>query len=244
MVLNQLSSKVLIIIPAYNEAGNIGKTIADIRLNTTDVDILVVDDGSKDSTADEARKAGVKVVSLPFNLGIGGAVQTGFQYAYRYDYDIAVQIDADGQHDASFLNTILTPIIEDKADMSIGSRFIEQTGGFRSTFSRRLGIGFFTHLINSLTGIKITDPTSGFRAHNKKLIDVFANYYPHDFPEPEAIVVAKRLKARISEVAVVMRPRQGGSSSIKSFKSFYYMLKVTLAILLHMIYRNERTKAE
>jgi len=169
------------------------------------------------------------------NLGIGAAVQTGFQYAQRHQYDIAIQMDGDGQHDVSFVEKILEPIRRDEADMVVGSRFLEKTGGFQSSFSRRLGINFFVHLISALTGVKITDPTSGFRAYNKKMIALFAEYYPHDFPEPEAIVVSQQAGARIVEISVVMRAREAGSSSIRYFKTLYYMVKVTLAILLHMI---------
>ena len=153
------------------------------------VDILIINDGSTDGTAQEACQAGGMVVSLPFNLGIGAAVQTGFQYAQRHGYDIAVQIDGDGQHDASFLSKIVEPIRRDEVDMVVGSRFLEKTG-FQSSFSRRMGINFFVHLINGLTGVKVSDPTSGFRAYNKKMIALFSEYYPSDFPEPEAIVVA------------------------------------------------------
>jgi glycosyltransferase involved in cell wall biosynthesis len=231
------SSKILVIVPAFNEQGNIGRTVQEILRGPVSVDVLVIDDGSKDATADEARAAGAKVVSLPFNLGIGGAVQTGFQYAWRHGYSIAVQIDGDGQHDAGFLPQLLAPVMQGTADMSVGSRFMEASEGFKSSFSRRLGIGFFVHLINALTGVRVTDPTSGFRAHNQKLIQVFARYYPHDFPEPEAIVVARRMNAGITEVPVVMRSRKAGASSIRHFKSMYYMLKVTLAILLHMLRR-------
>ncbi len=227
--------RILVIVPAFNEAGNIGRTIDQIRRSSILLDVIVIDDGSGDATAQEARAHGAKVVSLPFNLGIGGAVQTGFQFAYLGGYDIAVQIDGDGQHDPSFLPSLLAPIIEGKSDMVVGSRFIEASDGFKSTFGRRVGIRFFVHLINVLTGVKVTDPTSGFRAHNKKLIKVFARYYPHDFPEPEAIVVARRLNARIEEVPVIMHARQAGSSSIRYFKSLYYMVKVTFAILLHMM---------
>ncbi len=230
--------KILVIIPAYNEAGNIGRTVEQVRAAGTD--ILVIDDGSRDNTAAEARGKGARVVSLPFNLGIGGAVQTGFQYAHRHGYDIAVQIDGDGQHDVAFLSKLLAPVIAGEADMSVGSRFIEASQGFKSSFSRRIGINFFVHLINLLTGARVTDPTSGFRAYNKKLIASFAKYYPHDFPEPEAIVVARRMDAKIVEVPVVMRARQAGNSSIRHFKSMYYMAKVTLAILLHMMHRRER----
>lgn len=228
--------KVLVIIPAFNEAGNIGPTVDQVRAQDLKADIVVIDDGSSDATAQEAARHGAIVLSLPFNLGIGGAVQTGFQYAFAGGYDIAVQIDGDGQHDAAFLPKLIGPVLAG-ADLSVGSRFMEDSDGFKSSFGRRIGIGFFVHLINVLTGTRVTDPTSGFRAHSKKLIAVFARYYPHDFPEPEAIVVARRMNAQIAEVPVVMRPRQGGSSSIGNVKSLYYMLKVTFAILLHMIRR-------
>ncbi|MBI4309944.1 MAG: glycosyltransferase family 2 protein [Candidatus Omnitrophica bacterium] len=232
--------KILIIVPAYNEAGNIGRTVEDIRSVDAAADVLVIDDGSKDATAQEARSHGARVVSLPFNLGIGGAVQTGFQYAHQGGYDIAVQIDGDGQHSAVFLPQLLAPIAASRADMVIGSRFAAETPqGFKSTFGRRIGIRFFARLINALTGAGVTDPTSGFRAHNKKLIAAFARHYPHDFPEPEAIVAARRINAAITEVPVVMRARGAGSSSIRYFKSMYYMLKVTFAILLHMVRKKE-----
>jgi glycosyltransferase involved in cell wall biosynthesis len=233
--MNLSSAKILIIVPAFNESGNIVRTITDIRKQYVPVDIVVIDDGSKDSTAKEAAATGVKVVSLPLNLGIGGAVQTGFQFALQHGYDIAVQMDGDGQHDANYLIKILTPIIEGKADMAIGSRFMEDNDGFKSSFARRIGIGFFVRLINGLTGLNITDPTSGFRAHNQKMIEFFARNYPQDFPEPEAIVVAKRIGARIQEAPVVMRKREDGQSSIGQLKSLYYMVKVTFAICLHMI---------
>ncbi len=235
--MTSIPAKILIIVPAFNEAGNIGRTIAEIQRIPIPIDICVIDDGSRDATAREAREAGARVISLPFNLGIGGAVQTGFQYAFRYGYDIAVQIDGDGQHDAAFLPQLIAPVLAGRCDMCVGSRFLEESNGFKSSFSRRIGIHFFVHLINLLTGVGITDPTSGFRAHNKKLIRVFAGYYPHDFPEPEAIVVAKRLKAVITEVPVVMRRREAGNSSIGRAKSVYYMIKVTFAIVLHMIRR-------
>ena len=233
--MNPVSAKILIIVPAFNESGNITRTIADIKKQNLPVDILVVDDGSSDATAQQALQAGACVVSLPFNLGIGGAVQTGFQYALQYGYIVAVQMDGDGQHDAAFLRKLVAPILEDQADMAIGSRFIKDDGGFKSSFARRLGIHFFVRLINTLTGLNITDPTSGFRAHNRKIIEAFAQEYPQDFPEPEAIVTAQCLGARISEVAVMMRKREGGQSSIRQLKSLYYMVKVTFAICLHMI---------
>jgi len=233
--MNTSNKKILIIVPAFNECGNIGRTVAEIRKCANGVDILVIDDGSSDATAYEAGLAAGMVVSLPFNLGIGAAVQTGFQYAQRHQYDIAVQIDGDGQHDASFLGKLIEPLVLQNADIVVGSRFLEKTGGFQSSFSRRMGIKFFVHLINLLTGVKVKDPTSGFRAYNKKMIALFSEYYPHDFPEPEAIVVAQQAGARIVEVSVVMRAREAGNSSIRYFKTLYYMIKVSLAILLHMI---------
>jgi len=234
--------RILAIVPAFNECGNIGRTVQEIRQTGLGVDILVIYDGSMDATAEEARQAGGMVISLPFNLGIGAAVQTGFQYAQKHQYEIAVQIDGDGQHDPAFLDKIVEPLRRGEADMVIASRFLAKTGGFQSSFSRRVGINFFVHLINVLTAVKINDPTSGYRAYNKRMIGLFAEYYPHDFPEPEAIVVAQQAGARIIEMPVAMRRREAGSSSIRYFKTLYYMVKVTLAICLHMI-RQRRPKA-
>lgn len=233
--------KMLIIIPAYNEAGNIANTIKEILAFKKDylIDILVVDDGSKDNTFSEAVSSGVDVICLPFNLGIGGAVQTGFQYAFLRDYDFAIQIDGDGQHDVNYLEDILCPVLSDEFDMVIGSRFLPPYLGYQSSFVRRIGINFFSSLISFLIGCKVTDPTSGFRCFNKKLIKVFAGYYPHDFPEPEAIVVAKRYNARIKEVPVKMRKRMSGNSSIRYLKTLYYMIKVTFAIVLDKVKVNK-----
>lgn len=233
--MNPPNNKILVIVPAFNECGNIGRTVEEIRKSAKGVDILVIDDGSADATAIEASQAGGMVVSLPFNLGIGAAVQTGFQYAQKYQYDIAVQVDGDGQHDPAFLQKIVDPVLQGDADMVVGSRFLQKNEGFQSSFSRRVGINFFVHLINVLTHVKINDPTSGFRSYNKKMIAIFSQYYPQDFPEPEAIVVAHQAGARIIELPVEMRKREAGSSSIRYFKTLYYMVKVTLAILLHMI---------
>ncbi len=230
------SPKILIIIPAFNEEANIRKTLREISAVPLKLDVIVIDDGSKDLTAREAKEAGANVISLPFNLGIGGAVQTGFQFAHERGYDIAVQVDGDGQHDPAYLKVILDPVIRDEADMTIGSRFMPAAEkGDQSSFARRIGINFFVSLIGLLTGKHVYDPTSGFRAYNKKMIKLFARHYPSDFPEPEAIVVAQRFNARIQEFPVIMRKRQGGASSIKYFKSLYYMMKVTLAIILDML---------
>jgi glycosyltransferase involved in cell wall biosynthesis len=226
-------TKILAMIPAYNESTSIEKVLAELKAAGLPVQPLVIDDGSKDDTARKARQAGALVITLPFNLGIGGAVQTGYRYAEQNGYDIAVQIDGDGQHDPSYLPKILAPLLEGRADLVVGSRFLH-AGGFRSSRMRRAGIRFFVFLIRLLTGLSCSDPTSGFRACNRSLIRVFAAYYPMDFPEPEAIVIARRLGVRIEEVPVVMRSRQLGKSSIGKLKSPYYMIKVTLAIMLQM----------
>ena len=230
-----MKAKVLIIVPAFNEGRNIQGTVVEILAQSMPVEVLVVNDGSLDNTAEIAERAGAKVVNLPFNLGIGGAVQTGYRYAFDNNFDIAIQVDGDGQHDPAYLVGLVGPILQGRSDMCVGSRFLESKAGFRSSFLRRIGIRFFYFLIRLLTGLTVTDPTSGFRACGRKLIELYARYYPLDFPEPEAIVVARRMGAKIIELPVVMRARKGGKSSIGTRKSMYYMIKVTLAILLHMI---------
>jgi glycosyltransferase involved in cell wall biosynthesis len=227
-----LSKKILIIVPAYNEEGNIRNTIKEILSLDLTTSIIVVNDGSGDNTEEEARSAGAQVLSLPFNLGIGGAVQTGFIFAKEHSFDIAVQVDGDGQHDVSYVPQLIEPLLRDEADMTVGSRFLPPYLGYQSSFIRRIGIDFFAQLISFITQYKVTDPTSGFRAYNKKMINIFAEYYPQDFPEPEAISVGGRYQARITEIPVQMRKRTSGNSSIRYFKSLYYMIKVTFAILL------------
>lgn len=227
--------KILIVIPAYNEQESVQKTINEVFTSKLPLSAVVINDGSTDQTALKVSKTDALLISLPFNLGIGGAVQTGFKFAKDHDFDLVVQVDADGQHDISFLETLVEPVLNNEVDMSIGSRFIPPYTGYQSSFVRRIGINFFARLISFLTKYKITDPTSGFRAYNKKMINVFAQYYPHDFPEPEAIVVAGRYRARIKEVPVEMRKRLSGRSSIRYFKTLYYMIKVTIAILLGRI---------
>lgn len=230
-----IDKKILIIIPAYNEAENIKKTIEEVRALQPHLDILVIDDGSSDHTAINAKAAGVSVVSLPFNLGIGAAVQTGLQYAFYRNYDIVVRVDADGQHDVQCVPALIDFIESLKADIVIGSRFVDPSSDYRSSFVRRIGIQFFAHLISFLTRCKITDPTSGFNAFNKKGIKIFAQDYPYDFPEPESIVIAQRAGLKIVEIPVKMRKRLSGHSSIRYCKTLYYMIKVTFAILLDMI---------
>lgn len=225
--------KVLIIIPAFNEADSIRPVVQRIKKMHPEVSVLVVNDGSTDETSREAYEAGARVVTLPYNLGIGGAVQTGYKVAFKEGYDIAVQIDGDGQHDPVYLDALLKPVRAGELDMCIGSRFLDENdAGFKSTFMRRIGIQMFVKLLDYLIQVKLTDPTSGFRAINRKLIERFAESYPIDFPEPEAIKHAQRYGAKIGEVPVKMKDRQGGQSSIRYFKTAYYMIKVTLAILI------------
>ncbi len=234
-----MEPKILIIIPAFNESGSIAKLIQRIRVSIPRADLVVINDGSSDNTEEIALKAGAPVASLPCNLGIGGSVQTGYQIAFENGYDVAVQIDGDGQHDPSYVTALIQPILEDRLDLCIGSRFLNPNSeSFRSTFLRRFGILFFCRLLGLLTGLHVTDPTSGFRATGKTLIRAFALYYPVDFPEPEAIKIAQRHSARVGEIPVLMHERQGGRSSIRYFATLYYMIKVTLAILIDMLKKN------
>lgn len=224
----------LIIIPAYNESACIENTVRDIMENAPDFDYVIINDCSTDNTREICEKNGFNIVNLPINLGIGGAVQTGYMYAEEYGYDVAVQVDGDGQHDAQFLRTMANYLEEHQVDMVIGSRFIEKEG-FQSSFMRRVGISYFTGLIKLMTGKKITDPTSGLRMAGRNVIRLFANSYPKDYPEPESTVAALKRKYVIEEIPVVMRERQGGESSITLKKSVYYMIKVTLAIFMEAL---------
>ncbi len=226
--------KKLIIIPAYNESENIKDTVENIKTNAPDFDYVVINDCSTDNTLDILKSHNYNYVSLPINLGIGGAVQTGYKYAKEFDYDVAVQVDGDGQHDPVFLNYMADYLQEHELDMVIGSRFIDKEG-FQSSFMRRVGINYFTGLIRLLTGKKITDPTSGLRMAGKKVINLFADNYPVDYPEPETAVTAINNGMKIEEIPVIMKERQGGVSSITLKKSVYYMVKVTLAIIIERL---------
>jgi len=223
--------RVLIIIPAHNEAASIAGVIDDINMHLPDADILVVDDGSSDKTGAIAIRSGAEMVQMPFNLGIGSTVQTGFIYAQKEGYDIAVQVDGDGQHDASQLPALLAPIIDDEDDLVVGSRYLAKTDYVGST-SRRTGTAIFSKLLSLLLGQRVTDATSGFRAMNRELINLFADDYPRDYPEVEALLLAHVARLRIKEIPVKMRQRSGGSSSINYFRSLYYMVKVFLALLV------------
>ena len=225
------SEKTLIVVPAFNEQHNILRVIGDIRKDVPDADILVVNDCSQDGTAEQARLAdGVKVVDLPYNLGIGGAVQTGFKYARSQGYGYMVQIDGDGQHVPGEVNKLRLEMAASGSDMVIGSRFLD-VHSFQTTYCRRMGIRFFYYLFRLLINARITDSTSGFRLYNKKCIAVLAQRYPSDYPEPDAIILLKKQGLAISETGVAMKARQHGESSITAIKSPYYMAKVILSIL-------------
>ncbi|HGK8167000.1 TPA: glycosyltransferase family 2 protein [Streptococcus pyogenes] len=223
--------KKLIIIPAYNESSNIVNTIRTIESDAPDFDYIIIDDCSTDNTLAICQKQGFNVISLPINLGIGGAVQTGYRYAQRCGYDVAVQVDGDGQHNPCYLEKMVEVLVQSSVNMVIGSRFITKEG-FQSSFVRRIGIKYFTWLIALLTGKKITDATSGLRLIDRSLIERFANHYPDDYPEPETVVDVLVSHFKVKEIPVVMNERQGGVSSISLTKSVYYMIKVTLAILV------------
>ena len=223
--------KKLVIIPAYNESENIVNTVKEIKEKASDFDYVVINDCSSDKTLEILESNHLNYINLPVNLGIGGAVQTGYKYALEHEYDMAVQVDGDGQHDPVYLHSLEETLIKENADMVIGSRFIKNEG-FQSTFARRMGIVYFTNMIKSLTGTTITDPTSGFRLVNKDVITLFANDYPRDYPEPESIVALLKRKKKVIEVPVQMKERQGGVSSIRLWNSVYYMIKVSIAILV------------
>ena len=231
MTVKNNGEKILLIIPAYNEAENIEKVVNNLIKNYPQYDYVIVNDGSRDETEEICLKNHYQVLNLPLNLGIGGAVQTGYRYALKNHYDIAIQIDGDGQHDIAYVEKLIEPIISGDADITIGSRFIEKEG-FQSSTTRRMGISFLSGLIHLLCFQKVRDVTSGFRAVNKKFIKLYAENYPSDYPEPEAIVAAIMHRGKIIEVPVIMKERAGGSSSINLRRSVYYMIKVTLAILV------------
>lgn len=223
--------KYLAIIPAYNEEKNIYKVVSSIKKSSLKVDVVVVNDGSKDNTESEAKRAGAKVLSLSSNLGIGGAVQTGYLYALYNDYDAAVQIDGDGQHSPKDLERLADELNSSEADMVIGSRFICKSI-YKPNVFRKIGIKYFSMLVSFLCRSSYYDTTSGYRMVNRKGISLFANYYPQDYPEVETIVYAVKNGLKVKEISVDMNKRQGGKSSITPIKSIYYMLKVTLASLI------------
>lgn len=228
--------KKLVIIPAYNEQGGIEKTVQDILSNAPDFDYVIINDCSTDHTLEVCERNGFHVVSLPVNLGIGGGVQTGYVYAWRNGYDIAVQFDGDGQHNARYLDAMADKLVKEQLDMVIGSRYIKKEG-FQSTGLRRFGIRYFTGLIKLVTGQKITDPTSGMRMVGRDVIELYAKNYPKDYPEPESVVTILKKGKKVAELPVQMNAREEGVSSISPRKSVYYMIKVSLAILIAALRR-------
>lgn len=229
---------ILVLIPAFNEQESIPHVLDAVAKQNSSWDILVVNDGSSDQTEAVVRdvRVGAQVMTFPFNVGIGSAMSLGFFYARNKGYDAVIRVDADGQHDVGFMQNVLAPVLNDETDISIGSRFIGPfQKGYQSSFVRRIGINFFARLITLLIRQKITDPTSGFNAFSKRAIGLFAQYYPLDYPEPEAIVLAKRAGLRVKEVPVQMNERLAGSSSIRYIKTLYYMINVTMAIMLNYL---------
>jgi glycosyltransferase involved in cell wall biosynthesis len=222
----------LAVVPAYNEADTVARVVAALHGAAPNFDVVVIDDGSTDSTAARAERAGAKVLRLPFNLGIGGAVQAGFAYALEHDYDYVVQVDGDGQHDPGEIAILWEAMGRSpEVDMICGSRFATDTG-YIAPVSRRTGIHIFAFLLSRLVGQPVTDPTSGFRLYNRRAIQLFARDYPHDYPEVEAVLMLHHNRLRMREVAVRMFQRGGGVSSIRSGKSAYYMVKVLLALFV------------
>lgn len=226
--------KKIAIIPAYNERDSIVKTVSDLQKKAPDFDYVIINDCSTDDTMDVCREHGLHVLNLPINLGIGGAVQTGYLYAYNNNYDLAVQFDGDGQHDAAYLEMMSRVLEEKQLDMVIGSRFIKKEG-FQSSGLRRVGIRYFAFLTKFLFGKEITDATSGMRMCNRRVMELFIKEYPRDYPEPESVARLLRHKCRIEEVPVIMHERETGVSSISLKKSGYYMIKVSLAVLIERL---------
>ncbi len=229
-----MTVKIVVIVPAYNEEQNLRGVLQDLRHHAAYADVLVVDDGSGDATARIAADLGVNVLRLPFNLGIGGAMQAGFLHAGRCGYDIAVQFDGDGQHLASEIDALLGPIREGTADIVVGTRFLNE-GGYRAPLFRRMGIWLFSFVLSGILGMRVTDTTSGFRAANRKVVDFFSRIYPDDYPEVESLVLLHKVRLRIAEVPVQMRKRLTGKSSITPLRSVYYIVKVFLAVFVDLL---------
>lgn len=225
---DRLNMKTILLIPAYNEEANIVATVS--KVIDAGYDYVVINDGSSDRTLELCREHDFNVLDLCFNLGIGGAIQAGHKYAYRHGYDIDIQFDGDGQHDVNHVKT-LVDAIEDGNDLVIGSRFISEDNQFKSSLLRRVGIRWLGGVLKTFAHVTVTDATSGFRAVNRKAMELFSKDYPDDYPEPESIAAAARKGLKVKEVPVVMHERQGGSSSIAGFSSVYYMIKVTLAVI-------------
>lgn len=226
--------KTLVIIPALNEADSIVNVIASIRQHVPWSDIAVLNDGSTDATGEIAKAEGALVLHMPYRIGIGASVQTGYMFAAHYGYEIVVRVDGDGQHPIEDIPRLLDGLEQQQVDLIIGSRYIEDRG-YSGSMARRAGSLILANLISAITGKRFTDPTSGFTAANRRTIKLCAQVYPHDYPEPEALVILHRAGVRICEIPVAMKPRQGGRSSITTLRSGYYMVKVILAILIGLL---------
>ena len=236
------SARILVILPALNEGRNIALAVRRFRALLPQADALVINDGSSDDTSAEARSAGAQVLELPYNLGIGAAVQAGFQFARANDYDIVLRNDGDGQHAPEANIALLARLETGDVDVVIGSRFIDARGDYGTPLPRRLGSAILARLLSAIISQRVTDPTSGCAAFNRRAIKLFSDAYPHDYPEPEAIVMLHRSGLRQVEAPVKMIPRQHGDSSITPLRSVYYMLKVILAILINLLRQREPPK--
>ena len=224
--------KALVIIPAYNEEMSIGDVVSRMKNALRESDILVINDGSLDNTSEVARSSGAMVINLPYNLGIGSTLQTGFLFAAQRGYRVVIRLDADGQHRPEEVEALVKPILSGKADLVVGSRFLSSNDGFKSTFARRIGIRFFSAIVSLIIGRHVTDPTSGFQAMNDKAVQFFAQEYPPDYPEIEALVLASKAGLTVKEVPVTMLERKEGQSSINFIWSVYYVLEVLISIII------------
>jgi len=229
--------KRIAIVPAFNEERNVGRVLDELRALDPGLDVVVVSDGSTDRTADVASARGAHVIRLPFNLGIGGAVQTGFRHAWEEGYELAVRLDGDGQHDPAELRSLVAPVVAGEADLVVGSRFVAG-GGYRSSAARRIGIRVLARVVSLIARQRLTDTTSGFQACNRRAIAVYAADLPHDYPEVEGMVMAIKHRIRLVEVPVSMREREHGQSSIGALASIYYMIKILLALFVDLFRRD------
>jgi glycosyltransferase involved in cell wall biosynthesis len=229
--------KRIAVVPAFNEERNVGRVIDELRALDPGLDVVVVSDGSTDRTAEVASARGAQVIRLPFNLGIGGAVQTGFRYAWEEGYELAIRLDGDGQHDPGELRNLIAPVVAGEADLAVGSRFASG-GGYRSSAARRVGIRILARIVSLIAGQRLTDTTSGFQACNRRAIGVYASDLPHDYPEVEGMVMAVKHRIRLVEVPVTMREREHGHSSIGALASIYYMVKILLALFVDLFRRD------
>jgi glycosyltransferase involved in cell wall biosynthesis len=236
--MDERGARLLAVVPAYNESGAIASVVNSLHGHAPEFDVLVIDDGSTDDTGAHAAAAGAAVVRLPFNLGIGGAVQSGFVYAQEHGYDYMAQVDGDGQHDPGELVKLVERIhAQPPVDVVCGSRFVSEDYVYPAPISRRTGIHLFAFALTRILRQRISDPTSGFRLYNRRAIALFARDYPHDYPEVEAILMVHAHRLRLTEVPVRMHVRETGRSSITKPRSFYYMVKVSLALLAGLMRR-------